>query len=66
MLSCALIATALTLPQPAIASEMPELPAQLQEKVNLAQKACADFTYLQRGEDQLTLGQLRTFLEDCE
>lgn len=43
MLSCALIATALTLPQPAIASEMPELPAQLQEKVNLAQKACADF-----------------------
>ena len=43
MLSCALIATALTLPQPAIASEMSELPAQLQEKVNLAQKACADF-----------------------
>jgi len=43
MLSCALIATALTLPQPAIAFEMPELPAQLQEKVNLAQKACADF-----------------------
>ena len=43
MLSCALIATALTLPQPAIASEMSELPAQLQEKVNHAQKACADF-----------------------
>jgi len=43
MLSCALIATALTLPQPAIAFEMPELPAQLQEKVNLAQQACADF-----------------------
>jgi len=43
MLSCALLATALTLLQPASASEISELPAQLQEKINLARKACADF-----------------------
>ncbi|MEK6249884.1 MAG: hypothetical protein N2C12_16990 [Planctomycetales bacterium] len=43
VLSCALLATALTLPEPAIASEISELPAQLQEKVNHAQQACSDF-----------------------
>jgi len=42
-LSCTLLATAATLPQPAIASEISELPVKLQEKVNLAQQACADF-----------------------
>jgi len=43
MLSCALLATALALPQPAVASDISDLPAQLQEKVNIAQQACADF-----------------------
>jgi hypothetical protein len=42
-LSCTLLATAATLPQPAIALEISELPVKLQEKVNLAQQACADF-----------------------
>lgn len=43
ILSCALLATAATLPQPAIAAEISELPVKLQEKINLAQEAYADF-----------------------
>ena len=53
MLSCALLATALSLPEPAIASEISELPAQLQEKVNQAQQACSDF---ENGEFTLEWG----------
>ncbi|MBT3143139.1 hypothetical protein KL867_18915 [Ruegeria litorea] len=55
MLSCALLATALTLPQPASASEISELPAQLQEKINQAQQACSDF---ENGEFALEWGAI--------
>jgi hypothetical protein len=53
LLSCALLVTALTLPQPASASDISELPVQLQEKVNQAQQACSDF---ENGEFALELG----------
>ncbi|MGJ8583430.1 MAG: hypothetical protein ACSHXD_05005 [Marinosulfonomonas sp.] len=43
MLSCAFLATTLTLSLPASASEISALPAQLQEKVSQAQLACSDF-----------------------
>ncbi len=52
---CALLATALTLPQPASASEISELPAQLQEKINQAQQACSDF---ENGEFALEWGAI--------
>lgn len=50
---CALLATAFALPQPASASEISEIPAQLQEKVNQAQQACSDF---ENGEFALEWG----------
>jgi len=53
LLSCALLVTALTLPQPASASDISELPVQLQEKFNQAQQACSDF---ENGEFALELG----------
>ncbi len=55
MLSGALLATVLTLPQPASASEISELPAQLQEKINQAQQACSDF---ENGEFALEWGAI--------
>ncbi|MEH6835733.1 MULTISPECIES: hypothetical protein [Falsihalocynthiibacter] len=53
MLSCVLLATALILLGPAIASEISELPAQLQEKVNQAEQACSEF---ENGEFALEWG----------
>jgi hypothetical protein len=38
-----LIAAVIALPMPAVASDISELPAQLQEKVSQAQQACSDF-----------------------
>ena len=52
-LSCALLATALTLPLPATASEISELPELLQEKVEQARQACSDF---ENGEFALEWG----------
>jgi len=43
ILAVALLATGMVLPIPAIASEISELPALLQEKVVQAQRACSDF-----------------------
>ena len=43
ILAVALLATSMVLPIPAIASEISELPALLQEKVVQAQQACSDF-----------------------
>jgi len=41
--AAAFIPVIIALPMPAVASDVSDLPAQLQEKVNQAQQACSDF-----------------------
>jgi hypothetical protein len=53
ILAVALLATSMVLPMPAIASEISELPALLQEKVVQAQQACSD---LENGQFSLEWG----------
>ena len=43
LLCCLLFATAATLSSPALASQISELPAPLQQKVDQGQQACSDF-----------------------
>ena len=51
--AAALIVAVIVLPMTALADSMPDLPAQLQEKVNQAQQACSDF---ENGEFTLEWG----------
>jgi len=51
--AAALIAAVIALPMPAVASNISDLPAQFQEKVNQAQQACSDF---ENGEFALEWG----------
>ncbi len=51
--AAALIAAVIALPMPAVASDISDLPAQLQEKVNQAEQACSDF---ENGEFTLEWG----------
>jgi len=62
MLSCALIATALTLPQPAIASEMPELPAQHECRMGIE---CSKRLSLDR-TGRKECGQIHTGSVSCQ
>ena len=51
--AAALIAAVIAMPMPAVASNISDLPAQLQEKVNQAEQACSDF---ENGEFTLEWG----------
>ena len=41
--AAALIAASVALPMPALAADLSDLPAPLQEKIDQAQQACSDF-----------------------